>query len=66
MFHVHTYLGISSVTIGQSALLRENAMQFSFITSTRLLAVSGLEGVAVMTNGNILVCDRENHRVQVF
>ena len=26
----------------------------------------GLEGVAVMSNGNILVCDRENHRVQVF
>lgn len=26
----------------------------------------GLEGVAIMTNGNILVCDRENHRVQIF
>ena len=26
----------------------------------------GLEGVAVMPNGNILVCDRENHRVQIF
>lgn len=26
----------------------------------------GLEGVAVMSNGNILVCDRENHRVQAF
>lgn len=26
----------------------------------------GLEGIAVMSNGNILVCDRENHRVQVF
>lgn len=26
----------------------------------------GLEGVAIMSNGNILVCDRENHRVQVF
>lgn len=26
----------------------------------------GLEGVGIMSNGNILVCDRENHRVQVF
>lgn len=26
----------------------------------------GLEGVAIMSNGNILVCDRENHRVQIF
>lgn len=26
----------------------------------------GLEGVAVMKNGNILVCDRENHRVLCF
>jgi len=26
----------------------------------------GMEGVAVTPNGNILVCDRENHRVQVF
>lgn len=26
----------------------------------------GLEGVAVMKSGSILVCDRENHRVQVF
>lgn len=27
----------------------------------------GLEGVAIMPmNGNILVCDRENHRIQVF
>lgn len=26
----------------------------------------GLEGIAVMTNGNIVVCDRENHRIQVF
>lgn len=26
----------------------------------------GLEGVAIMSNGKILVCDRENHRVQIF
>ena len=26
----------------------------------------GLEGLAVMSNGNVLVCDRENHRIQVF
>jgi tripartite motif-containing protein 71 len=26
----------------------------------------GMEGVAVTPTGNILVCDRENHRVQVF
>lgn len=26
----------------------------------------GLEGVAVLPNGNIVVCDRENHRIQVF
>jgi tripartite motif-containing protein 71 len=25
-----------------------------------------LEGVAVTSTGNIVVCDRENHRVQVF
>lgn len=26
----------------------------------------GVEGVAVDWNNNILVCDRENHRIQVF
>lgn len=26
----------------------------------------GIEGVAVDTNYNVLVCDRENHRIQVF
>ena len=26
----------------------------------------GLEGIAVHPNGNIIVCDRENHRIQVF
>lgn len=26
----------------------------------------GLEGVAISSTGNILVCDRENHRIQVF
>ncbi len=26
----------------------------------------GLEGIAVNANGNIMVADRENHRVQVF
>ena len=26
----------------------------------------GLEGIAVNSKGNILVADRENHRVQIF
>ena len=26
----------------------------------------GLEGIAVQSNGNIVVCDRENHRIQLF
>ena len=25
-----------------------------------------MEGIAVSTDGHIIVCDRENHRVQVF
>lgn len=26
----------------------------------------GLEGIAISSTGNILVCDRENHRIQIF
>lgn len=29
-------------------------------------SIQGLEGIAVMSNGNIVCADRENHRIQVF
>lgn len=26
----------------------------------------GIEGIRIASNGDIIVCDRENHRIQIF
>ena len=26
----------------------------------------GIEGIQIANNGDIIICDRENHRIQIF